>query len=566
MNSTITKSEIINYLFKSNIFKFKETLNDEECPYIFDISKSLNNIESMNILISYIQSILNSNNVCFEDINLIVGIENQCFPISFQLSNNNKLSMIMALSDITTTTSKSTNFTMSISGSKVSIGDEGIIIMDVLISKEKTLEILKYLEGKGIIISIILVILDNENGVVDEIRTCGYKVITLLNMFSIIEILVFNKSIETFQYEKIGNYINILKNEYIKRLSNDDKNDTINNTSNDTFPTLFNHKLRSVILSLIAEKKTAICLSLDVSTWAEAVNIINLCGSRICMIKTNISMYSDITSYSEFSKSVLELAKIHKFLILEDTQISPLKPTNTFKSIQLISKWANFITIPCYENVLLNDTLTFLDYWLPEKETINITSCLILETSNTNQSFSNKITDKTLEKYSHIVPIVITQKALNIKNFLKLTPNIKLEKLVPIGASFRSIENAIIDDENHIVIMGNSIYKNYSNEEIVQNITEYADETWRCFNIAFEHIISKIQSFEDEYTRIQKILIENYEKAESERKILMKKTINENAKKTEKTEDEKGTWNLKRLSGYFKKNKQPKVIRENIII
>jgi len=541
-----TKNEIINYLFKSQIFKYKETYNAvEECPYVFDISKSLIDIEKMKILVSYIKSVLKNN--C-EDVNLVIGIDTQCIPIAFQLSNEMKLSMASI-----------TSMSYNLIGSIISIGDEAIIILDVLVSKEKTLEILKYLEGKGIIISIILVILDNENGVIDEIKNNGYKVLSLLNIFSIIEVLSFNKSIEIFQYEKIGDYTNILKNEYIKRLTLEPEIKTDENT--DEFPLIFSHKLRSVILSLMSEKETALCLSLDVPTWEEAKTIINICGSKICMIITHFEMYNDIISTTEFSKSVLELARIHKFLILEDTQISSIKSHIAFEIIKSKAQWSSFISINSYEKTSFNNTLQLLDYWLPQKESTNITSCLILETTSTTTSISKEITDKTLEKYNYIVPILITQSAPHIKNFLKLTPGIKLEKHVPTGSKFRSIENAIVDEENHIVIMGNGIYKNYSSDEILQNVIEYSAESWRCFKMSNENIVSKIQLFQNEYTRIQTILLSNYEKADIERKNIekVKKDIT-NKKK------ESGTWNLRRLAGMFRTHRNTIPSRESIII
>jgi len=129
-------------------------------------------------------------------------------------------------------------------------------------------------------------------------------------------------------------------------------------------------------------------------------------------------------------------------------------------------------------------------------------------------SYSVPIPDvsKSIASYELIAPLVITQKSPEIKHLLKLTPNIILEKQVPTGAKFRSIEDAIVRDENHIVIMGNSIYKGFNEAEIIENIVAASRESWRCFNDSYGHLVNKVIQYKTDFAETRKKLEKIHEK------------------------------------------------------
>lgn len=97
------------------------------------------------------------------------------------------------------------------------------------------------------------------------------------------------------------------------------------------------------LLELMAHKKTNLCASLDVTTTAEVLNLADILGPYICMVKTHIDIISDF-SYESTVVPLLELAAKHKFLIFEDRKFADIGSTvkaQYGKGIYRIVEWAD---------------------------------------------------------------------------------------------------------------------------------------------------------------------------------------------------------------------------------
>ena len=111
---------------------------------------------------------------------------------------------------------------------------------------------------------------------------------------------------------------------------------------------IFNNSLSTLLIGLIIRKKTALCLSLDVSSWKIGREILELCGPYICMVKLHSDLFIDIGNINSFIKELKGLARKYKFLIMEDMKLGDVdkitykKITNSFFKY---GEWANLITI-----------------------------------------------------------------------------------------------------------------------------------------------------------------------------------------------------------------------------
>jgi hypothetical protein len=159
--------------------------------------------------------------------------------------------------------------------------------------------------------------MDNDDGKIDELQKhVGSNSIIrpLFNIASFVESLATQQILSIYNYEKIANYINLQKTTYIKNLELDDpvEKKLDEKSIHDEYPPLLQNILRAAILTLMMEKKTALCLSLDSSSWNESKQIINACGEYICMVKTRVSQYNDVNNIGDFQKEICELAAKYK--------------------------------------------------------------------------------------------------------------------------------------------------------------------------------------------------------------------------------------------------------------
>jgi hypothetical protein len=96
---------------------------------------------------------------------------------------------------------------------------------------------------------------------------------------------------------------------------------------------------------------------------------------------------------------------------------------------------------------------------------------------------------------------------------------------VPTGSPFRSIEDALVRDGNHIVIMGNVFYRGVQDSTVIAaNAALAAAESWRFFEIAHSDIVGKIAGYKQAFVatraKVEKSHMKNVKKFNDCRKKL----------------------------------------------
>ncbi|GCF00623.1 orotidine 5'-phosphate decarboxylase [Zygosaccharomyces mellis] len=101
--------------------------------------------------------------------------------------------------------------------------------------------------------------------------------------------------------------------------------------------------IASRLLTLMHEKETNLCASLDVNTTAELLHLLDVLGPHICLVKTHVDILSDF-SIEGTVKPLKELAAKHRFLIFEDRKFADIGNTVKlqYKSgVYQIAQWAD---------------------------------------------------------------------------------------------------------------------------------------------------------------------------------------------------------------------------------
>ncbi|CDK24880.1 unnamed protein product [Kuraishia capsulata CBS 1993] len=97
------------------------------------------------------------------------------------------------------------------------------------------------------------------------------------------------------------------------------------------------------LLELMESKKTNLCASVDLTTTAEILALVDSLGPYICLLKTHVDVIEDFT-YDGFVLPLLALAKKHNFMIFEDRKFADIGNTVKLQykgGVYKIAQWAD---------------------------------------------------------------------------------------------------------------------------------------------------------------------------------------------------------------------------------
>ena len=489
-------SNIIKQFYQAGILQYGEfkLKSSEKSPYYFDFRRIISFPELSSLFTEYLCNIIKKQENL--EYTKIAGVPYGGIPIAVSVGNHMNMPIVMPRKEKKDYGSKKEI------GGVLEVGDDVLIIEDTVTSGSSALETIKMIERNGGLVSAIIVIMDREEGGVENMENAGYRVITLFKICDIANILVSNKLIEDFQYEKITFYANTQKKKYMRKLGNIDENqkpeeETNITDDNDEYSTILRHRLRASLLELIIEKQSALCLSLDTSTWEEGKKILEQCADKIVMVKTHVELYEDFSD--TFETEIKEMAAKYRFFIMEDRKLADIDNISWRQMMYgrfKIDNWASFIT--CHGIT----AKSFMDYYqqmLNSKYPVNIALCLVTQMNVDNNLLDSKYTKTCLEyinKYSEVSPIIVCQCLPNVKDRIKLTPGVSLEHDWIDGSQYRPVETAITEQGNHIVIVGSAIiYADKPSEEAAL----FAAKSWECFQESYPNLIEESKRFKEEY-------------------------------------------------------------------
>ncbi|XP_072932178.1 uridine 5'-monophosphate synthase [Epargyreus clarus] len=449
-------------LFNIDAVKFGDftTKSGIKTPVYFDLRVIVSYPEVMELISDLLYEFAVKDNKS----NHLCGVPYTALPIATLLSVKAKKSMLMRRKE-----AKSYGTKKMVEGHYNS-GDTCLIIEDVVTSGSSVLETVNDLRKEGLNADEAIIILDREQGGRKNLESNSVKMKSLFTMTKLISILVAHNKITPQVGMDVANYlqspvtipvIDRILLPYEKRAEM---------TTNLAAKQLFN---------IMATKKTNLCLSVDLTSATDILNLVEKVGEHICMVKTHIDIIEDFSD--NFITNLKSLAQKFNFLILEDRKFADIGNTVSLqysKGLYKVGQWADCVTVHSLPG---EGILKALNASMNE---INQGVFLLAEMSCEGNLITPDYTEATVKmaaKYPNLITGFVCQKKETFKDpgLIQFTPGVQLESSKDnLGQVYNTPEKVILENGADIVVVGRGIVAAKSPES---QAVIYKDTLWKCY-------------------------------------------------------------------------------------
>ncbi|KAF4796994.1 Uridine 5'-monophosphate synthase [Turdus rufiventris] len=366
-------------------------------------------------------------------------------------------------------------------------GETCLIIEDVVTSGSSVLETAEALQKEGLKVTDAIVLLDREQGGKARLAEHGIRLHSVCTLSGVLEILQQRGEVSAEMVEKVKKFIegNVFEagaqngaapvKRHCKELSF---------SARAQLPGV--HPIAARLLMLMEKKQTNLCLSADVTSPKELLQLAATLGPSICILKTHIDILNDFTQ--EVVKELRMLADQHEFLIFEDRKFADIG--NTVKhqyegGVFRIASWADIVNahvvpgsgvvkglkevgLPLQRGCLLvaemssQGSLATGEY---TKAAVSAQSCVEVQMAEDNSDF--------------VFGFICGSRVSNKPEFLHLTPGVQLQTGGDnLGQRYLSPKEVIGEKGSDIIIVGRGIL---AASDRLQEAEKYRKAAWESY-------------------------------------------------------------------------------------
>ncbi|KAF6198943.1 hypothetical protein GE061_006966 [Apolygus lucorum] len=252
-----------------------------------------------------------------------------------------------------------------------------------------------------------------------------------------------------------------------------------------------NHLARSILV-LMEQKKSNLCVALDVPTWEEAVRILQEVGEYVVVVKTHFDTFPDWSPAR--GEQLKKLAALHSFIIVEDRKFGDIG--NIIKSqIKAVFGWAQGATMHtiCGEGSLEGVRMAVEEASDPS---LARGVFLVSELSCAENLISAQYTKKTTElaiQYSSLVTGLVAQNPLLLKEpgFVQLTPGVSSKPGGDnLGQKYVTPRDAVLLKGGDLIVVGRAITQSPDPKDAARKMR---NELWNAYAERVSDGVSSVQ-------------------------------------------------------------------------
>jgi len=232
------------------------------------------------------------------------------------------------------------------------------------------------------------------------------------------------------------------------------------------------------LLQLIADKQTNLAFSADVTNKSQLLDLVDMVGPYVCIIKTHIDIVEDFDW--QFVKDLNALAKQHQFLLFEDRKFADIGNTVSLQyssGTYRIADWADMVNAHLLPGPGIVAGLKQVG--LPKERGL----LLLANMSSASGLFTPQYVEETVrvarENYDFILGYISQNMVDSNPGILHITPGINLgDKNDSLGQRYRTPYEAICRDGCDVGIVGRGIISSANPLEITK---KYQHNTWQAY-------------------------------------------------------------------------------------
>ncbi|KAG5324498.1 UMPS synthase, partial [Acromyrmex heyeri] len=401
----------------------------------------------------------------------ICGVPYTALPLATLISVEEKIPMLMKRKE-----AKSYGTKKLIEGIFLP-GENCVIIEDVITSGSSILETVDVLKKENLSVTEAYVLIDREQGGKKNLENHEIKVKSLFVTTQLMKYLLEAGKITPEIVKDVDNY---LAANQAPSISVQGVPDDRLKLSYSKRAKLTTNPLASKLLELMESKQTNLCLAADLTKMDAILELANVAGPHIAVLKTHVDIIEDFNE--NFIFRLKELARQHRFLLMEDRKFGDIGNTVSLQyrhGFYKIAEWADLITVHPISGASVIDAL--------KKSLDNITEprgiFLVAEMSckgalTTGDYLKNAVL--MADEASDLVVGFVCQSNLSAQpGLLQLTPGVKLAKSVDgLGQQYNDPQS-VINAGADLAVVGRGITE--ARNGYLKATLEYKKELWNAY-------------------------------------------------------------------------------------
>lgn len=356
-------------------------------------------------------------------------------------------------------------------------GQRCLIVEDVVTSGGSVLETAEVLKKEGLKITDAVVFIDREQGGSSTLADKGITLHSVVSISKLLKVLVKAGKIDLATSHDVVRFIQE-NNTYKSPKENGSSvpNKMLSYGARAGLPDT--HPLAAQLLKIMEEKKTNLCVSADVTSSKELLEIALKLGPVICVLKTHVDILQDFSE--DVASKLTELAMKHNFLIFEDRKFADIG--NTVKhqyegGIYRISSWAHIINAHALPGPGVLQGLSAVGKQLGH-------GCLLIAQMSSQGCLATRdytqAVVKMAENHSDFVFGFISGSKISEKpGFVHMTPGVQMHTGGDeLGQQYSSPEDVICCKGSDIIIVGRGII---ASPDHLKAAEEYRNAGWEAY-------------------------------------------------------------------------------------
>ncbi|XP_014889701.1 uridine 5'-monophosphate synthase [Poecilia latipinna] len=452
IDSLILKLHDVNAV-KFGEYKLKSGLLT---PIYIDLRVLVSHPALMNQVSSVIYQRAQEENLQF---NSVCGVPYTALPLATIICSRHELPMLIRRKE-----AKDYGTKKMVEGSFCE-GDTCLIIEDTVTSGGSILETAEVLHKEGLKVTDAIVLMDREQGGVDMLASRGIRLLPIISMFKLLDVLLAAERIDAPTAQSVRKFI-LDNNTFRPKKTNGsdapapkrpcvEPNRILSYADRAELPKI--HPLASTLLKIMEEKESNLCVSADVTSSKELLQLAESLGPKICMLKTHCDILKDFTE--EFSQKLQAVAEEHNFLIFEDRKFADIG--NTVKhqyegGVFRISSWSHIVNAHAVPGPGVVKGLSAVGKPLGR-------GCLLIAQMSSQGSlatgeYTQAVVKMAEENSDFVIGFICASKMTEKPEFLHMTPGVQIKAGGDLmGQQYTTPEDVIYNKGSDVIIVGRGI-------------------------------------------------------------------------------------------------------------